>query len=209
VERDDNRLEQERQKQQLKVGPSLARFSLLRIASYAAFLAFVALLMLLSYQTPLEGIDYGTAVIAAAFFFVGVRLRAFDPISAAWLILGADFTLSFIAISPYATSVGVVLVVTALLLAYDLTRFSTAMEPIVSFRKSRSIAMAKPAQVVSAYAARFGRVGVATAAISAAFATLFQFLPPVPGLGFADAVVLGSVAIVLAVVMMWTSQARR
>ncbi len=110
----------------------MIRFEIFRVGSYLSFFAFATYMFFFTFDTAFQDIVYGASAAAACFYVIGIWYKKTDSIASAWLILGSIFVLSFLTVSPIATSLGLTAAVVLLISSYELTRFFTSLEPMIS-----------------------------------------------------------------------------
>lgn len=99
-----------------------------RAVGNVAFCAFLIFDLFLTFSTPLRYIVLFPSLVSATFYIVSIKLKSVDYVSAAWLILGSLSVLSYFAIETFETSLGLVLLVVAILFFHDFERHTHKVE---------------------------------------------------------------------------------
>jgi hypothetical protein len=119
------------EKTKLKGKMTREEFSILRILSHIAFVAFFSLVLFLSLRNNVTDYLYiSGAAIAFVFYLFSQRSHSLGLASLGWVILGIIFILSFV-FSGKADDLTIIISVLVLVASYELTRFGFVLDSVV------------------------------------------------------------------------------
>ncbi len=177
----------------------MIRSALFRLGSYLSFFMFATYMISFTIGTFFQNIVYGAVTAAACFYVIGIWYKKTDSMASAWLILGTIFALSFLTVNPLATPLGITMVVVFLISSYELTRFFSSLEPIISDSKGDLILT----KLIRNHFRRF-ILTMSLTTLVGLFAIFISSMISSLDLSFVDVVILASSCLLLSLGILWS-----
>jgi hypothetical protein len=176
-------------------------FEVLKALGYIIFLCFVIEVLIVSYKSPIEIIDYISVMVSIVFYLYGTASLRSDVVSAAWLMVGCNLILTLVIMTPISGSLSVMLTTTLLIASYEYNRFLVTVSATAP-RKSESLSESVFRRYRHAYFTRYFQVIGITFAVSVAIALLSRLFP-VSYFSFEATVAFATGILIFTLLLIW------
>lgn len=176
-------------------------FEVLKALGYISFLCFVTAVLIVSYKSPIEIIDYISVVVSVFFYLFGIASLRSDVVSAAWLMLGCNLVLTMVIMTPISGALSVTLTTALLIASYEYNRFLVTVSATRS-PKSDPLSETVFRKYRSAYFRRYFQVFGVTFAVSVTIAFVNRFFP-VSYFSFEAAAAFATGILIFTLLLIW------